>query len=437
MEEFNLLNHVRGTERESVVIWMLNIGIEKFWGQDVSSVKSVADEITVNHVEEMNLLITRKQDYLILRKLPDPVFLELLRGKGIEIPNFLIPSREDESVGIAQLVQSDERLLEELRRIKRSHSKVYFVPYGVSELEEWIAENTGIELIGGSNKLSQKINNKIFARDLAAKLAFPVAEGEICHSLEEVHAKAAGLLVKYGKIVIKYPTGASGKGLWVVENDKKLFTTVKILERLCHKKNIPEEFVVERWYEKQRDFNYQIYVGKDGTIEVFSIKEQLLNETVYVGSLIKPRLQPDELAQCEQYGIRIGQYLRDIGYNGVLGVDAMITKDGEMIPVIEVNARFTLSTYVSFLPVGMEGGQALAFYHRIPLQENDGYEAVQKRLQEEIDEDHFVCYVSETIREKTVGGHGRLFVLLFEKDTEAVLALYDKTIDLLERLEMR
>jgi len=34
------------------------------------------------------------------------------------------------------------------------------------------------------------------------------------------------------------------------------------------------------------------------------------------------------------------------GYHGVLGIDSLIAKSGLIFPVVELNARFNLSTYV-------------------------------------------------------------------------------------------
>lgn len=433
MSEFNLLDHIQGKNAGNTVVWLFNIGIERYWGQDISTVKSINDEMIVNHMEEMNLLLARKQDYLILRKQPDQRFLDILQRKGFELPHILTPKYEDENVGISEIVLKDMELLENLRKIGKTQN-TFFVPYGVSEVEEKIAEQTELEMIGGCNRLSQQINNKIFARKISEKLGFLIAEGQVCNSLDQVQDISASLLEKYGKVVIKYPTGASGKGLWVVDDERKRNTTLKILERVCTRKNIPEEFVVERWYEKECDLNYQIYVGKDGEVNVFSVKEQLLNETVYIGSLMSPRLSQEVMEQCVDCGKRIGELLYRYGYNGVLGVDAMITKSGVFIPIIEVNARFTLSTYVSFIDKYADGQQMLAFYHKVSLKENDDYETISRQLSEELDEEQFICYVSETVNQKTVGGYGRVFVLLMQKDTESVLKLYEKAISCLERM---
>lgn len=232
MQTFDLLKHVRGVDN-NVVIWLFNIGVEKFWGTDISAVKSHNDECIVNHMEEMNFLLSKRQDFLILRKVPNVDFLEGLSKEGFELPTIVTPTFEDENLGISEIILKDQMLLERLKSISRKYQKVYFVPYGVSELEEKIAEKCGFELIGGPSEIAKKINNKIFARKASEELGFSIAEGRICSSLEEVKRNSESLLEKFDKIVIKYPAGASGKGLWVVDSEKRLNTTIQIIQRIC------------------------------------------------------------------------------------------------------------------------------------------------------------------------------------------------------------
>lgn len=429
MKGFNLLEHIRNKDDSTVVVWLFNIGVEKYWSQDISTVRSQNDECIVNHMEEMNLLLTRKQDYLILRKHPDDLFLETLVEKGFEIPHLLIPSLEDESMGISELIWKDYCLINELKIIKEKYQTVYFVPYGVSIIEEKIAEVTGLELIGGPNEIAKMINNKIFARNIAQKLCFPVSEGNVCNSIDEVKDTCIDLLKKFQKVIIKYPTGASGKGLWVVESEKKLSTTLMVIKRICEKKRITQDFIVEGWYEKKCDLNYQIFVSKDGDVEIFSIKEQMLNETVYIGSLMPPRISDEIVNQCKIYGKMIGRFLYEKGYNGLLGVDAMITSENIFIPIIEINARFTLSTYISFLFEKRKSTKFLSFYQKISLLENDSYKTVIERILQKTKEEQIFCYVSETICHSTVGQYGRIFLTIYGEEEEQILELRKKIIE--------
>lgn len=421
MAEFDLLKHIQKKNDGNTVVWIFNIGVEKYWSQDLSMVRNEKEEVVVNHVEEMNFLLTKKQDVMIMRKMPEMDYLSDMIKRGFEIPTILVPSFEDEKAGISEIILKDDALLNQLSVLKKEREKVFFVPYGVSELEEKIAEKCGMELIGGPNIIAHKINNKIFSLNVAEQLKFPTAKGKICKSFEDVQDSSLELLAEFEKIIIKQPCGASGKGLWVVDNEKKLLMVMQIIKKLCLRKGVAQEFIVEGWYEKKSDINYQIYVRGDGRIETFSIKEQLLDETVYIGSLMPPRLPETLLEKCRKCGEQIGKLLYAQGYNGLLGVDAMVTKDNVFIPIIEINARFTLSTYISFLLNRNSNSKLLSFYMRIPIVGGENYGTICERISGEVDDAQVFCYVSESINSRTVEEYGRLFVVAISDNVEDVI----------------
>lgn len=90
MKDFDLIKHIVDSEENSIVVWLFNIGTEKYWGDITSSVKHENENILVNHMEEMNLLITRKQDYIILRKIPEKVFLIAYQSKILRFPIYFV-----------------------------------------------------------------------------------------------------------------------------------------------------------------------------------------------------------------------------------------------------------------------------------------------------------------------------------------------------------
>jgi hypothetical protein len=79
------------------------------------------------------------------------------------------------------------------------------------------------------------------------------------------------------------------------------------------------------------------------------MRQQLLRDTVYIGAKFPPELPEIKLEQYKNQIEQVGKYLYDIGYTGVAGVDSIITEQDVIIPVIEINGRFTMSAYVSFL----------------------------------------------------------------------------------------
>ena len=104
MMKFHLLEHIRKND-DNVVIWLFNIGLEKYWNGEVFTVKNTKEDVVVNHMEEMNLLLTRKQDILILRSKPEESYLQALQEFGAEIPRIVWPSTENEEKSISEYTE--------------------------------------------------------------------------------------------------------------------------------------------------------------------------------------------------------------------------------------------------------------------------------------------------------------------------------------------
>lgn len=433
--EFHLLKHIREND-DYTVIWLFNIGLEKYWNGEVFTVKDTREDVIVNHMEEMNLLLTRKQDILILRMRPDTAYLREMEQFGCEIPVIVCPGHEDETKSISELVLEDDGLLREIKTLASGRDKVVFVPYGVSFLEEEIAAKLGVAMFGSPSGINRMVNNKVFSRNFAIEHGFRVTQGRICSGFEELKKAAMEAAARYSKIIIKEPCGASGKGLWVVEGEARLRSTLLIIKRFF-KDRLDGDWLVEEWCDKAADLNYQIYVGENGEVDVFSVKEQRVSGTVYIGSVMPPACPEKVIEECRTCGTVIGRELYQKGYRGILGVDAMIIADGGLIPVIEINGRFTLSTYVSFVQEKIGASKVFAFYRKIALACGDDYTAVKERLSGENlwlqDGRGMFVYTSESIREQRTGDAGRLFGLIFARNEEDMAVQQSEVLKVLDR----
>ena len=430
---FNLIDHIHRKDDFSV-IWLFNIGAEKFWSINSSGVIDIKEETTVNHCEEMNLLIAQKNDYFILRQQPDEAFIRHIKNLTGCTPNILVPDVKDESRSISELVLDSPSLLAKLKSI--AGEKVRFVPYGVTALEEEISQKCNLHLIGACSELNKRINSKVFSREVALELGCKTTNALVCNSIDEIREGYNVLKKSFNKIIIKEPNGASGKGLYVVECEKKLETILVILKRNSMRTK-QSTWLVEGWVDNKKDLNMQIYVDESGNVDVFSIKEQLVNGTVYIGSVMPPRFSEKIIEECIFWGEKIGKHLAADGFNGILGVDALIDGSETLIPIIEISARFTLSTYISFLP--FDKMKLIAFYKRFVFEDSLDFNIFSKKLSEH---DIHICspnqegafvYTSETINDKSMNGRGRLFCISAaetyeraEKIRENVISIIDK-----------
>ena len=270
---------------------------------------------------------------------------------GFAIPNIWVPEKSDPITPISQLILADEKLLGALTELSTGIKEVWLVPYAVTLLEEELAQRCKLALLASGSAVNARINDKIANRIMAEELGLSVATGKVCNTVEEIREVYHQLTTgpeAFTKIIIKEPYGASGKGLYIVEKPERLSSLLAGFTRYARK--FPDaKWLVEGWHSKLVDLNYQLYISEDGDVELFSLKEQVLRDTVYIGSKL-PAEQMERWDEAyREIGTQIGRRLYAEGYYGIAGIDSMITSDQRIIPIVEINGRFTLSTYISLI----------------------------------------------------------------------------------------
>lgn len=437
---FNLINFLVKNREKGNIVWIFNIGAERYWNNEDFTIKDVNENQIVNHIEEMNLLLTRKQDLFILRDKPNEKYLIQMQQWKFEIPKIICPKHsEDDDRGISELVLEDKELLSLIKKYVQEHEVVYLVPYAVTKLEEQISKVCNLKLLFSSSEIYKKINSKVYSRGLAEKLGFKVTDGIVCNSIKEVENNAKLMLTKYEKIIIKEPCSSSGKGLFVIKDNEKLKTVLLILKKFS-KQNIKPEWIVEQWCEKKKDINYQIYIDSDGNINVFSIKEQIVDGTIYIGSVMPPRISDKVKQEYINYGNIVGRELYKNGFRGVVGVDSIIIDSESIIPIIEINARFTLSTYISFLTHKFPNCIMRSFYKKIRLKDGANYATIvnmlisNNLLFDDFNKKGVLCYVSETLNPKKDNCNGRFFAIIIGQNEDEIVRIHKKVVNILNEV---
>ncbi|NSW92017.1 MAG: ATP-grasp domain-containing protein [Firmicutes bacterium] len=349
-------------------VWWLNIGAESVWGENhphvLPQVTYKGNTRTVNRTEQLCLLLASEGDIVIQREKPSDVLLDHLQGIGFGEPEIYVPESygsENGQCSISELILRDEKLLEKLKNLnsKGSINEVELAPYAITRFEEEISLRSGCKLIGAAEGITAWVNNKTNARILAEELGLPVTEGYICHTVEEAKAAVDSLKNNpcVNRIVVKEAYGASGKGMFIVDSEKDYQLLMVILGKNKNKDK-RTDLIVERWHDTLIDLNYQIYIHKSGRLCYIPPKRQINKGSVYIGSEfpLADGLTDSQRNYYEECAIKIGRKLWEKGYYGFASIDSIITGAGEgvIIPIVEINGRFSLSTYVSFIP-GMLG----------------------------------------------------------------------------------
>ena len=371
----SFLEELQNKHRTQIFCWLFNIGIEKEWYNSRFRVKNLAEERIVEHMEEILLLLTLKQDILLLRRKPDAGFLKELEKMGFEIPEIICPAKEDEERTITELILEDKRVFTELREKARG-CNICLVPYGVTDKEEALAKSCDMKIMGSTSAVTHRANSKLYAKQLIERLCLGSPEGKVCVDSDEVCEAWNYLSKKFRRIVIKRPYGASGQGLYLTENFSDLQRVLHIMKRSGAEN---EKCIVEGWYEDKKDLNTQLYICEDGSVEILSVKEQILEDTVYRGAVFPVKLPEDRKDEYVKTMKAVGIELYRDGVRGIVGIDSVMT-ERELFPVIEINARFTLSTYLSILPIQFSNRYFCSMYYQISLSDDWNYTVLIKEL---------------------------------------------------------
>jgi hypothetical protein len=397
--------------------WYFNVNQEQKWN-DVSVFPSVQDSQQLELVkqqEQQMLFIAGPRDTVLFRHQPDEGFLHYLASKGVQLPRMMSWS-------------SFERLITE-----QEVEEALLVPYIVSEeLLPYSSTNTPIQLLGSDYELVKRINSKFETRRLAESHGFLVTKGFFCKTVEELRSAYRYLRNQgFEKCVLKIPYGSSGKGLKVIDQEKTFDSILKFIGR----RNQPFELLLEGWYPVKHNVNCQLWIDQSHP-QILSITEQKIDEHgIYMGTNYTPCHEAQVLQEYSAEMIKLGCILKEMGYSGICGVDSFLGADGELYPIIEINARFTQVTYVLPIIEGIINGYKyiVSSFIRLETEGRQGFYEIHDVLEEVLspnDANRFMVYTFATYTvpdtSKTLY---RVFVILYGND-------YDKVQMMLEDFQL-
>ncbi len=339
-------------------VWLFNVDTDKMWDYDRTSMLPYMWDESINAVvggmEELCLLVAREDHLLVLREKPDPLFVSYLREHGISPPEILTlsPGGPGGINNVSERLLHNRQLIAALRAASGSSTQGLLLSYAVTPLEEQIAARTGLRLPGPGAKLASHFNNKTKAREFAAGLGLPVPEGRVCTSIDELKRCFDELAARHPEtapsLVLKDCYGASGKGLYLIDTQEK-FQNALFLAGRHVLRGRPLRMILERWYGRKYSLNYQLLISEDGRAKLLGFKAQVLDGAIFRGCQFPiDKLVPEaELDYFKRVGPWIAGKLYQAGYWGIASIDSITALDGTIFPIIEINARFTLTTYLT------------------------------------------------------------------------------------------
>ncbi|NUS66408.1 MAG: ATP-grasp domain-containing protein [Saccharothrix sp.] len=349
-----------------------NFEVEERWALGEHTLPRLSAEsgaAVVNHMDEFALLLAGGDDHVVLKAAPDPVYLAYLTDLGIDLPTVHVVTDSDPRRTVTADALADPALVKTLAGL--AERGVRLTAHGVSDLEAELAERTGMALAAPDPVTCKAVNSKVYSRRAADELGLRQPAGWACETVDELREafdRARALVAAGRKVVVKEALGVSGKGIAVLESERRMDRLLGLVAKQVDKSGQPRlAFVVEEWVAKRADLNYQFTVSRDGDVRFDFVKELHTEGGVHKGHRMPARLSDGQVAELADTAHRLGKKLAADGYFGVVGVDAMVDPDDGLYPVVEINARNNMSTYQARVQERFVGPGQIALARHYPV----------------------------------------------------------------------
>ncbi|MER7747362.1 ATP-grasp domain-containing protein [Streptomyces bacillaris] len=358
---------------DTPLVLLGNFEVEEEWARDEPGLPRVAftaGSAVVHRMDAFTLLLAGKNDHVVLKAAPDPDHLGYLEELGLDLPRVHTVSGGDPGQTVTRDALADPAVQEALRALGPD---ARIVPHGTSVREEELSGLTGLPLGTPPGALCKAVNSKVYSRAVAEATGLRQATGWSCGNLTELDAafEEARFLLRVGRrVVVKDAFGVSGKGISVLDDERRLDTLRRMIDRRAARSGDDRVvLVVEEWVDKTADLNYQFTLGRDGSVHFDFVKEAITEDGVHKGHRFPARLTTLQLDAVRHAVEVLGRRLAADGYFGVVGVDAMTDPQGGLYPVVEINARHNMSTYQTRLQERFlgPGSHALARHYPVRL----------------------------------------------------------------------
>ncbi|MET8139927.1 peptide ligase PGM1-related protein [Sphaerisporangium sp. NPDC005288] len=364
-----------------------NFEVEEQWAKGelgLPKVRAVRSNATVGRMEEFTLFLADSGDAVVLRESPDDDYLSYLDELGVGLPDVVVVARSAADRTVTEDALDDPGIVTKMERYARRGAHLW--PHGVSASEERLATVAHLPLAVSGAGVSKEVNSKIYSRLVVGQLGLRQPEGTVCRNLDEFDAAvrtAREWLAAGRSVVLKDAFGVSGKGILVVHEAARLELASRMIHRQADRHGTGRlALVMEEWLPKRQDLNYQFTVGRDGSVRFDVVKEALTRAGVHQGHRMPAELSSAHLAELRKTAKAVGLRLADDGYTGVAGIDAIITVDDVLHPVIEINARNNMSTYQERLRelFFSDGEAAVALRHPLTLHSRISFGDLRRRI---------------------------------------------------------
>lgn len=286
-----------------------------------------------------------RNDLAVFGERIDPFLWDYYRGLGlasIDRKNIFYVEDYLQYSSLTKAVIKNHSMMEGIKKRRPDR----FIPYIISKDTQYLSRRINCHVLSDFEAV-EYINNKANYREIIQKLDFPIIPGFRAINLKE--AKMHFNYLKnngFNEIVIKKERSVAGFGVFIIRTEKELedlFKTIFIRQK---------SFLLEAFIEDIKiASNAQYWIGPK-EIKFITLSDQLFEKdrVSHKGNKYPSLLDkmPAILRKVKKYSLRLCRYLQSQNNYGLIGIDYLITKDGDIYSN-EANYRLNYSTFPALI----------------------------------------------------------------------------------------
>lgn len=323
---------------------MGSFNAERYWKEEhyatLPSIENKAWHNIIVAMDELLFPMTHHGDVLVTAYKMDDTLKDYISMLGFHITNndsnivdHGHDSKEEKSIFEHLLMWDDTPCHPSLLSMAETLSPYSILPY-TKELCEKYGWTTSLPPLA----CVKKVNSKVYSYEVNRILGLHHT-GSVVTNSKEFMTKGNEYLTT-GSFLIKDPYGVSGKGNLLIHS-KGIFNRIVSYMEKQEKQGKQVLFVMEPFLDKDVDFSCQLYIEKEGNYTILSVQKLHNNAFSFYGSYSADEdfytfLDDNHYFDDIQ---KIVKQLHGEGYFGNVCIDSMILKNGDIIPIIEINAR--------------------------------------------------------------------------------------------------
>lgn len=349
---------------------------ESFWEPgNLSHLPVMTDEAAkkvTSSMDELLFLLCGKEDVLFTKAGFHPAFKEYLTGLGFSFDC------------------NEERFSMEEIRLPIPHPErvtgAALDPFALlPNMEDWCSR-FAVSYQFPSMPCVKEVNSKGYSYALRCQLGLDYGT-VLVSSARELLEFGQKLLKKNARgVVVKELYGVSGKGNLLIQSPAILNRIARFIERQ-EQKGCATQLLLEPCLEKELDFACAAFIGRDQSVRILTVQEMKTVGLAYGGS---SKMQEELYAHIEkadyfQSIVCACEALGRSGYFGDVCFDSMLLRGGSVVPIVEINARKSMTLLKHHLDQRLKATGLEALFSYAPLLAPPGFSFSQlaKLLEQE------------------------------------------------------